>query len=202
MSILLALVRKDLLLFLRNRRAVLMTVAAPILIAAFFGSLFGANARVSQLPIGVADEDGSPLSRQIVDALRADTTIALRELPAAQAEEEVRAGRLRDRGQLRPLAVHRAAIGARPAGPARDAARDAVRVRRRPGAAEPPARRHRARRQRRRAAARRPAGDVRSRPRSRCARPPRSDGPRRSSGRPRATTATPTPSPAWACSSS
>ncbi len=41
MNALIALVRKDLVLHFSNRRAVIMSVAAPILIAAFFGSLFG-----------------------------------------------------------------------------------------------------------------------------------------------------------------
>ena len=41
MNALRALVRKDLILYFSNRRALLITVAAPIAIAAFFGSLFG-----------------------------------------------------------------------------------------------------------------------------------------------------------------
>jgi hypothetical protein len=36
-----ALVRKDLILFLHDRRALLMSLALPIIIASFFGFLFG-----------------------------------------------------------------------------------------------------------------------------------------------------------------
>ena len=39
-----ALVRKDLVLYFSNRRALVMSIAAPIVIAAFFGSIFGAGA--------------------------------------------------------------------------------------------------------------------------------------------------------------
>mgnify|MGYP003704573829 CR=1 FL=1 len=41
MQALLALVRAEIKLHFSNRRAVLMSIVAPILIAAFFGSLFG-----------------------------------------------------------------------------------------------------------------------------------------------------------------
>ena len=43
----LALTRKDLKLFFRNRRALLMTVAAPIAIGSFFGYIFGPAPRPS-----------------------------------------------------------------------------------------------------------------------------------------------------------
>ncbi len=115
MHALIALIRKDLQLFLRNRRAILMTVLAPILIAAFFGSLFGSDARVSQLAVALSDEDGSALSRQIVQAMRADASLQLQEMPAAQALEAVRAGRLKAAVTLPPgfaQAATRAVFGA------------------------------------------------------------------------------------------
>ena len=42
-----ALVRKDLILFLSDRRALLVNLALPILIATFFGYLFGYQALTS-----------------------------------------------------------------------------------------------------------------------------------------------------------
>ena len=39
-----ALVKKDLVLYFSNRRALIMSIAAPIAIAAFFGSIFGGGA--------------------------------------------------------------------------------------------------------------------------------------------------------------
>lgn len=92
----LALVRKDLLLFLANRRALLLTLLAPILIGAFFGSLFGGQAaQVSQVPVALTDLDDSPLSRRLAAALAADPALKLQALPADAALAEVRAGRLK-----------------------------------------------------------------------------------------------------------
>ncbi len=96
MNAFLALLRKDLSQYLANRRAVLMSLVAPILIAAFFGSLFGGKeTRVSRVPVAVTDLDGSELSKKIVAALAADPALDLKPLPEAQAAAEVRAGRLR-----------------------------------------------------------------------------------------------------------
>ena len=71
MTAFLALVHTDLLLYLRNRRALLMSLAAPILIGAFFGSLFNQREpQVQQVPVAVVDLDGSTLSAQVLAALR------------------------------------------------------------------------------------------------------------------------------------
>ena len=56
-----ALVRKDLRLFLTDRRAVIMSVVAPIAIASFFGYIFGngggGNEDRSRIAILISDED-------------------------------------------------------------------------------------------------------------------------------------------------
>ena len=59
---LLAMVRKDLLLFFSDRRAVIMSFAVPIAIASFFGSIFGGpsrNAEPARVPVAIVDQDGS-----------------------------------------------------------------------------------------------------------------------------------------------
>ena len=64
----LALMRKDLRIFLADRRAVLMTVVAPIAIASFFGYIFGGgagNQNNSPIAVLVSDQDGSAFSRAI-----------------------------------------------------------------------------------------------------------------------------------------
>ena len=53
MQALLALVRAELKLHFSNRRALLMSIVAPILIAAFFGSLFGTSSKMAGIPVGV-----------------------------------------------------------------------------------------------------------------------------------------------------
>jgi len=89
-------VHTDLLLYLRNRRALLMSLAAPILIGAFFGSLFNQREpQVQQVPVAVVDLDGSTLSAQVLAALRADAALKLSTPDAATALDSVRRGSLR-----------------------------------------------------------------------------------------------------------
>jgi ABC-2 type transport system permease protein len=91
-----ALVRKDLVLYFSNRRSVLMSIVAPILIAAFFGSLFGGGeSKPASIPIAVTDLDRSPLSAKIVAALRADSALTVSEVPEAGALAQVKAGKQR-----------------------------------------------------------------------------------------------------------
>ncbi len=99
MNAFLALVRKDLFLHFSNRRAVLMSIIAPILIAAFFGSLFGNNKKggdkPSPVPIAISDQDRSALSAKISAALQADPSLAVQSLEADAALAQVKAGKLR-----------------------------------------------------------------------------------------------------------
>lgn len=96
MTAFIALVRKDLVLYFSNRRSVIMAIVAPILIAAFFGSLFGGSGgKPSSIPIGVTDLDKSELSAKVVAALRADTALAISETSAADGAAQVKSGQLR-----------------------------------------------------------------------------------------------------------
>ncbi len=96
MNAFLALVRKDLVLYFSNRRSVIVSIVAPILIAAFFGSLFGGgDNQPASVPIGLADLDGSVLSKQVVAAIRGDASLAVTELSDAEGAAQVKAGKLR-----------------------------------------------------------------------------------------------------------
>lgn len=95
MQALLALVRAEIKLHFSNRRAVLMSIVAPILIAAFFGSLFGSNSKMAGIPIGVVDLDKSPLSQRVVAALQAESSLKTTVTDEADAVAQVRAGKLR-----------------------------------------------------------------------------------------------------------
>ena len=98
MNAFLALVRKDLYLHFSNRRAVLMSIIAPILIAAFFGSLFGSKSggsKANPVPIAISDQDHSPLTAKISAALQADPSLAVQSLDADAALAQVKAGKLR-----------------------------------------------------------------------------------------------------------
>ena len=77
MTAFLALLRKDLLLYFSNRRSVIMSIVAPILIAAFFGSLFGGgDTKPANIPVAIIDHGKVVASGTLAELLRA--------LPAAQ----------------------------------------------------------------------------------------------------------------------
>ncbi len=96
MNAFIALVRKDLVLYFSNRRSVVMSIAAPILIAAFFGSLFGgSDTKPANIPVAITDLDRSELSAKIVAALRADSALTVSEASQDDALAQVKAGKLR-----------------------------------------------------------------------------------------------------------
>ena len=91
-----ALVRTDLVLYFSNRRALMVTLAAPILIAAFFGAVMGGPPKKpARVPVAVVDLDGSAVTKGIVAAMKGDSTFELREIAEPAAIEEVRTGKLR-----------------------------------------------------------------------------------------------------------
>ena len=92
-----ALVWKDLRLFFADRRAVLMSVAAPIVIASFFGFIFGGEGdrkEASRVAMAVVDEDRSAISSALVARLTSDPALAVRAEPLDQARENVRRAKL------------------------------------------------------------------------------------------------------------
>jgi linearmycin/streptolysin S transport system permease protein len=96
-SVLSAIVRKDLQLFRTDRRAVLMQIVAPVVISAFFGFVFsrgsGDDGPRGRIAVLAADEDGSPVSRALVDGLAADPALDVQPSTAARAGDDVRRGR-------------------------------------------------------------------------------------------------------------
>ena len=95
MNALTALVRKDLVLYFADRRALIMSIVAPIVIAAFFGFLFGnGDSKPAHIEVAITDLDRSTLSAQIVAALHADTTFTVTDADEAQAAALVKAGKL------------------------------------------------------------------------------------------------------------
>ena len=96
MDALIALVRKDLILYFSNRRALLVTLAAPILIAGFFGAVLGgAPKKPSKVPVAMVDQDASALSKEIIANVRKDSAFDLQEVDDAAATELVRKGKVR-----------------------------------------------------------------------------------------------------------
>ncbi len=90
-----ALVRKDLRIFFGDRRAVIMSFAAPIMIGAFFGYIFGGlggKTETSKIPILVVDQDGSPISRDIFTRLSGDKALSAKTATLDEARAAVKKG--------------------------------------------------------------------------------------------------------------
>ena len=92
----LALVRKDLKLFFDDRRAVIVSILVPIVLASFFGYLFGGqggNAETSKVPVLVIDQDGSNTSRGLITQLGSDNNLDVKPSTLEAGREAVRKGK-------------------------------------------------------------------------------------------------------------
>jgi len=90
-----AMVRKDLQLFLSDRRSVIVSFAVPIFIGAFIGSLtndMGNNNQPMRVKVAVADLDNSDISKAVVAAAQGDSNLVLTVASADEAREQVRKG--------------------------------------------------------------------------------------------------------------
>lgn len=91
-----ALIRKDLILFLHDKRALILTLLMPILLAAFFGYLFGGSGKkeAAKIELGVVLQDQHLISQKILTGLKSDSSLQIQELNLEQAQELVRKGKL------------------------------------------------------------------------------------------------------------
>ena len=92
-----ALIRNDLRLYLTDRRALVIGVVVPIVIAAFFGYVFGGNGAAEapgKIPIALVDEDQSTVSHAITADLAGESLLDVRILDRSAAEERVRSGKV------------------------------------------------------------------------------------------------------------
>ncbi len=94
----LSLVRKDLRLFFNDRRAVVVGLLVPIVLASFFGYIFGGQGgktETSRMQILAIDQDESPISRGIIAQLSADKNLDLKPSTPDEARDLVRKGKAR-----------------------------------------------------------------------------------------------------------
>lgn len=90
------LIRNDIRLYFADRRAVIVGVVVPILIAAFFGYIFGGTGQSDnqgKIPVAVVDEDQSSVSRAITGDLATDPLLQVSVLDRAAAREQVKSGK-------------------------------------------------------------------------------------------------------------
>jgi ABC-2 type transport system permease protein len=92
----LALVRKDITLFFNDRKAVIVGLLVPIVLASFFGYLFGGqggNAEMSKVSVLVIDQDGSDISRGLITQLSTDKSLDVKPSTLDDARQAVRKGK-------------------------------------------------------------------------------------------------------------
>ena len=90
-----ALVRKDIRLFLVDRRALLMSFALPMAIGSFFGYVLGgqgSRADATRIPILVVDQDRSAVSREILSRLTSEKALDVKPSAFDDARAAVRKG--------------------------------------------------------------------------------------------------------------
>jgi ABC-2 type transport system permease protein len=91
-----SLIRNDMRLYFTDRRAVIVGVLVPILIAAFFGYIFsgsGQSKDQGKIPIAIVDEDQSNVSRAITADLATDPLLQVSALDRDAAREQVKSGK-------------------------------------------------------------------------------------------------------------
>jgi ABC-2 type transport system permease protein len=90
-----ALVAKDLRVFLSDPRAVILSFAAPLVLASLFASIGpGGGGESARIPLLVVDRDQSAVSKAIVAGLSADKNLAVEPATLDQARERVRKGKV------------------------------------------------------------------------------------------------------------
>jgi len=89
-----AMVRKDLVLFLSDRRSVIVAFAVPIFIGSFIGSITGGDRRNGRprVNVAIADEDGSAISKAIVAGAQADENLNVTITTGGEVKERVKNG--------------------------------------------------------------------------------------------------------------
>jgi len=91
-----ALVRKDLRLFFNDRRAVIVAIVVPIVLASFFGYLFGGqkgSTEMAKVPVLMIDQDGSDISRGLITQLAGDKNLDVKPSSLDDARDAVRKGK-------------------------------------------------------------------------------------------------------------
>jgi ABC-2 type transport system permease protein len=93
MTALIALVRKDLILFLSDRRRLLISLVMPVVIGAFFGYLMGGSGTKGTIDVALVQQDSSEIGAKIEKGLRADATLHLTPMSLADARLAVTKGK-------------------------------------------------------------------------------------------------------------
>ncbi len=88
----LSIAMKDLRLLWRDKFGMFWVLFFPLLMAVFFGSLFGGIARRSPIKVAIIDEDRSEASREFVAMLQKTNAVDIQTPQTVGAEESLKAG--------------------------------------------------------------------------------------------------------------
>lgn len=88
------LVRKDLRIFIADRRSVIISFATPVILACFIGFLFSqtGGGEPTKVALVIVDQDRSPFSRALIAKLRSGGAVKVSEMNEAEAAKRVRSG--------------------------------------------------------------------------------------------------------------
>jgi ABC-2 type transport system permease protein len=91
-------IRKDLLIFASDRRAMMISFAVPVVIASFLASITGggetnASNRALHVPLLVVNEDSAPVTKQIIADLGKDPSVKVIETTATDAKLQIKSGK-------------------------------------------------------------------------------------------------------------
>jgi ABC-2 type transport system permease protein len=91
-----AMVRKDLQLFFRDRRSVILSFVVPIAIASFFGSIFSgsSNGEAAKVDVALTDHDSTAITQAIVANVKADKNLRVAMMTEDSARKEVQRGKM------------------------------------------------------------------------------------------------------------
>ncbi|MFZ6768566.1 ABC transporter permease [Undibacterium sp. Di26W] len=96
MTALLALIRKDLILFMADRRALMLNLLMPILLGAFFGFITGGTGSkdAAKIEVALVVQDNHPISQKIVKGLKEEASLSVKEMPLEEAKAMVLKGKI------------------------------------------------------------------------------------------------------------
>ena len=90
-------IRKDLLIFASDRRAMMISFAVPVIIASFLASITGGSEtngapKALHVPLLVVNQDSSALTKKIIQDLGKDSSVQVIQTTANEAESKIKAG--------------------------------------------------------------------------------------------------------------